>query len=233
VANCPQSWIGDGTCDECVMALYGADGMDCAPGHIIQCGGIVTASQPYSGSNYYYYNNAIYNEGTPANGGASWLEWQSMPAVANDGVCENTECGVSWIGADGMTSSSGTGSVYAAVAPTGLTSLPTVGTPCTSYAQCPGMLNCGSNGFCTACTNNTNNAANSCNSTSYGWTGGVCNTATGACYASNSISGAQCGSNADCMSGTCQNGGCTVTTSATDCSASFPVAGRLCATNAD
>ena len=107
VGYCPQSWIGDGTCDECVMALYGSDGNDCAPGHITQCGGIVTGSQPYKGSSYYYYNNALYNEGTPSSGGQSWLEWQSMPAVANDGVCENTECGKSYIGATGQTSSAG------------------------------------------------------------------------------------------------------------------------------
>ena len=77
------------------MALYGSDGNDCAPGHIVQCGGIVTAAQPYQGSSYYYYNNAIYNEGTPSSGGSNWLEWQSMSAVAGDGVCENTECGAS------------------------------------------------------------------------------------------------------------------------------------------
>ncbi|MFI5300466.1 MAG: hypothetical protein ACHREM_20455, partial [Polyangiales bacterium] len=31
IGYCPQSWIGDGTCDECVVALYGSDGMDCMP----------------------------------------------------------------------------------------------------------------------------------------------------------------------------------------------------------
>ncbi len=143
VGYCPQSWIGDGTCDECVMALYGSDGNDCAPGHIVQCGGIVTAAQPYQGSNYYYYDNAIYNEGTPSSGGANWLEWQSMSAVSGDGICENTEC--------------------------------------TASVTFPGT--------------------------------------------------AQCGSNSDCASGTCVNGGCT--TQGTDCSATYPVAPRTCASNAD
>jgi hypothetical protein len=143
VAYCPQSWIGDGTCDECVMALYGSDGNDCAPGHIVQCGGIVTAAQPYQGSSYYYYNNAIYNEGSPSSGGDAWLEWQSMSAVNGDGVCQNTEC--------------------------------------TASVTYPGT--------------------------------------------------AQCNVNADCASGTCVNGGCT--TSGSDCSATYNVTPRGCATNAD
>jgi hypothetical protein len=214
VAYCPQSWIGDGTCDECVLTLYGQDGMDCAPGHIVQCGGIVTAAEPYKGSSYYYYNNAIYNEGTPSSGGDSWLEWQSMPAVSGDGVCENTEC------------TQGTATAAPTVAGTTAS-----GTPCTSGSQCPGMLNCNaSTGYCYACTNSTNNANNSCNSTTYGWSGNTCNPTSGICFQSSTVSAA-CNTNADCVSGTCVNGGCT--TQGTDCSASWAVQPRACATSAD
>jgi hypothetical protein len=208
---CPQSWIGDGTCDECVLALYGADGMDCAPGHIAQCGGILETVQPYyqgsSGESVYYANNKIYNE-SMANSGGKWLLWQSMPAANNDGVCEETECQQGWVTAVGMTSSSG----YTAT-PT------TSGTPCTSGSQCPGMLTCGSNGYCTSCTGNANNASGSCNSSTWGWSGGVCNTGTGQCFAAWSIS-AQCAQNSDCMNGaSCVNGGCT--TASSDCSATY------------
>ena len=214
VGVCPQSWIGDGTCDECVLALYGSDGMDCAPGRIVQCGGIVTASEPYNGSSYYYYNNAIYNEGTPSTGGSTWLEWQSMSAVANDGVCENTEC------------TQGTAAAVPMVATT-----TAAGTPCTSSAQCPGMLNCNySTGYCYACTNSTNNAAYSCNSSTYGWSGGTCNPSSGICFETATLTAA-CGSNADCLSGSCVNGGCT--TQATDCTTTYAVQPLACSTNSD
>jgi hypothetical protein len=214
---CPQSWINDGTCDECVIANYGADGDDCLPGHITQCGGIVTAAQPYTGSNYYYYNNSVYNEGTPSSGGKNWLEWQAMSASAGDGVCENTEC------------AQGTA---AALPPAGANAPDSTGKmPCTSGAQCPGELNC-SSGYCTSCTNNSNNAAGSCNSSTYGWSGNTCNTSTGICYQTATLTAA-CNSNSDCLSGTCSNGGCT--TAASDCTTSYPAPASTysCGQNSD
>jgi hypothetical protein len=214
VGVCPQSWIGDGTCDECVLALYGSDGMDCMPGRIVQCGGIVTGSEPYSGSSYYYYNNPIYNEGTPSSKGATWLEWTSMSAVAGDGVCENTECTLGTAG--GVPTVAGS---------------TTAGTPCTTSAQCPGMLSCNtSTGFCYACTGSVNNASGSCNSTTYGWSGNTCNPNSGVCFQTATL-GATCATNADCVSGTCVNGGCT--TQGSDCSSTYNVMPKQCATNAD
>jgi hypothetical protein len=217
---CPQSWIGDGTCDECVVALYGSDGNDCLPGHIVQCGGIVTAAQPYSGSSYYYYNNGVFNEGTPSNGGATWLEWQSMPAVASDGVCENTEC------------AQGTA---AALPPAGAPAADNTGlVPCTSGSQCPGMLNCGSQlaGYCDKCTNGSNNANYSCNSSTYGWSGNTCNTSTGVCFQTATLTSA-CNGNSDCLHGTCVNGACT--TSSADCTTSYavPASTYACGSNSD
>jgi len=274
VGYCPQSWIGDGTCDECVLALYGADGNDCAPGHIVQCGGIVTDAVPYvpagdgvvlcetssqcpgmlgcntstgfcsactnntnnaagscnsttygwsgltcntstgacssTANTYLFTGNPIYNEGTPSNGGDSWLEWQSEPAVAGDNVCENTEC------------TQGTLSAAPTVAGTS-----SAGTPCTNSNQCPGELSCNTtSGYCYACTSSANNANGSCNSTTYGWSG------NGNCYIASSLNGgAACNTTADCLSGTCANGGCT--TNSNDCSATWAVQARVCATNAD
>ena len=189
VGFCPQSWVGDGTCDECVLALYGSDGMDCAPGHIVQCGGIVTGLEPYSGSSYYNHNNPIYNEGTPSSGGSTWLEWQSMSAVSGDGVCENTECGLGTAAGAGMTSTGG------------VTTYPTAaGTPCTNSNQCPGNIACNTTtGYCYAC----NTSGLTCNSSQYGWSGGTCNPGNGNCYATTSLASAQCASNADCLTGTC------------------------------
>jgi hypothetical protein len=95
VGYCPQSWIGDGKCDECVVAAYGADGNDCLPGRISMCGGIITKNCPYgncttrksqSGSG----GNPMYNELDPATNTAFF--WATMPAVAGNGVCENSEC---------------------------------------------------------------------------------------------------------------------------------------------
>jgi hypothetical protein len=59
--RCPQSWIGDGVCDECVLAQYGNDGNDCLPGKVAQCSGMLAKYSPY-GSNT---NNPIYNELAP------------------------------------------------------------------------------------------------------------------------------------------------------------------------
>ncbi len=211
---CPESWIGDGTCDECVLALYGADGMDCAPGHIAQCGGIVTQSEPYNGAAYYYYNNPIYNEGLPSDTGGDWLLWQSMPAVSGDGVCEETECAQGTGGATGMTSTGG------------VTTVPTSsGTPCTTSSQCPGNIACNTTtGYCYACSL----SGLSCNSSTYGWSGGTCNPNNGNCYSTATI-GAQCSTNSDCLSGSCVNGGCT--TQGTDCSATYTASATACTEN--
>jgi hypothetical protein len=93
---CPQSWIGDGKCDECIVALYGADGNDCLPGRITQCGGIITKNCPYGscasgkGGRTGSGGNPIYNERDPSTNASFY--WATMPAVAGNGVCENTEC---------------------------------------------------------------------------------------------------------------------------------------------
>jgi hypothetical protein len=96
------------------------------------------------------------------------------------------------------------------------------------------MLNCGGElaGYCDKCTTGTNNASYSCNSSTYGWTGNTCNTNTGLCYQTASMTSA-CFSNSDCTSGTCVNGGCT--TAASDCSTSYAVAASTypCTTNGD
>jgi hypothetical protein len=187
VGYCPQSWIGDGTCDECVMALYGSDGNDCAPGHITQCGGIVTASQPYKGSNYYAYNNAIYNEGTPSNGGSSWLEWQSLSASNNDGVCENSEC------QPAVSSSSYYGTDQ-----------------CGSSSDCPSGSSCVNGGCTTASTDcsATFAVAGRICSTNADCTGNSCQASTGTCL----LTGGSCSTDANCPvpGGACSN---TVTTS--------------------
>ena len=280
---CPQSWVGDGYCDECAMFLYGGDGNDCAPGHVQWCGGIVTANQPYAaagipevasvpdgtpctkssqcpgmtacsggyctkctnntydaagscngqGSVYNWTNgacnttsgicnlassvypssgnNSIYNEGSSSTGGPGTLGWDSMAGVSGDGVCEQSECGISQLHLG----------TAALVTPTS----------CTSSSQCPGMESC-SHGVCSACNNSTNNASGSCNSTTYGWVGLVCNTTNGLCYTGT----AQCAQNSDCVVGSCVNGGCTTLSgTASDCQYSYTSAGgaRACATTAD
>jgi hypothetical protein len=211
---CPKSWIGDGICDECVLALYGNDGMDCVPGRIVQCSGIVTGARPYSGSSYFYDNNPIYNEATPASGGSAPFAWSSMAAVAGDGVCENTEC------------TQGTAAAIPTVV--GTTS---VGTPCTGDTQCPGTLACNTaTGLCAACTTGADGVAASCNSAAAGWTGNTCNPATGICFQTATLTAA-CGSSADCLVGGCVNGGCT--TQGSDCSTTYNVMPKQCATSAD
>ena len=214
VGYCPQSWIGDGTCDECVLALYGQDGMDCAPGHIVQCGGIVTAAQPYKGSSYYYYNNPIYNEGTPSNGGESWLEWASMPAVSGDGVCENTECTAS-VTFPGTAQCSVNSDCASGTCVNG--GCTTQGADCSAtWAVQP--RTCATNADCT---------------------GNSCQTATGTCL----ITGTACTSDANCptsgtdMSGnawsatsTCGSGICSCTTS-NDCSGGAACNSGTCASS--
>jgi hypothetical protein len=88
VGYCPQSWIGDGTCDECVLAQYGSDGTDCAPGKIAQCGGIVTKYDPLTVT-----SNPLYNEGDPTTSGTTWYFWNTLStAGVGNGVCDIGEC---------------------------------------------------------------------------------------------------------------------------------------------
>ncbi|MGZ3418991.1 MAG: hypothetical protein ACXVEF_33180 [Polyangiales bacterium] len=88
VGYCPQSWIGDGVCDECVLANYGSDGLDCAPGRISQCGGIIAKNDTLTVT-----NNPIYNEGDPTTGGTTWYFWNTLSSAAvGNGVCDIGEC---------------------------------------------------------------------------------------------------------------------------------------------
>ncbi len=228
---CPQSWVGDGTCDECVLALYGSDGNDCLPGRIVQCGGIVTQSQPYQGSSYYYYNNPIYNEGLPSSGGSSWLEWQSMSAVAGNGVCENTECTKGVGGAQQIAAS------------------------CASSSDCPGSLSC-SGGVCTACSTNADCngygsfAAGTCVNSKCWITSTItssqcttnadcltgtcvnngCTTNAADCSATVAIKARTCATNTDCNGNVCQGGTCAVTGEActSDSSCAAVTGGSTC-----
>jgi hypothetical protein len=85
VGNCPQSWIGDGTCDECVLALYGNDGNDCLPGKVTQCAGIATQYSPLSVT-----GNDIYNEMDSA---GNFYAWSSVSSAAvGNGICDIGEC---------------------------------------------------------------------------------------------------------------------------------------------
>ncbi len=88
LGQCPQSWIGDGYCDECVLALYGNDGNDCLPGHIAHCGGIIAQSPAYSTT-----SNPLYNEGDPTTNGTTWYFWDTLSnAGVGNGRCDIGEC---------------------------------------------------------------------------------------------------------------------------------------------
>jgi hypothetical protein len=88
VGYCPQSWIGDGTCDECVLALYGNDGNDCAPGKTAQCGGLLSKYDPYTTT-----SNPFYNEGDPTTSGSTWYFWYTTSwAAPGNGTCDVGEC---------------------------------------------------------------------------------------------------------------------------------------------
>jgi hypothetical protein len=191
---CPQSWIGDGYCDECVLAQYGSDGNDCSPGHVTSCGGIVAEAQVYQGSSYYYYQNAIYNEGDPTSNGSNWLYWTPISAAANDQICESGECTAS-------TNPTFAGTSW-----------------CNSNSDCPTGSTC-SNGGCTTaasdcsttytvpavtCTENNNCNGDYC-------INGTCALTQGACS-----SDANCPGPSPATS-TCSGGVCTCTTSS-DCS---------------
>jgi hypothetical protein len=96
-ASCPTSWINDGTCDECALALYGGDGNDCIPGKIAACDGVLAAADPATSGTY----TPIYNAQDPNVSGNPYLGWYprgapgGMAATPNNGYCEDTECGAS------------------------------------------------------------------------------------------------------------------------------------------
>lgn len=85
---CPLSWVGDGYCDECVLALYGNDGSDCLPGRIAHCGGIIARSVPYSTT-----SNPLYNAGDPTTDGTTWYFWDTLSGSSvGNGRCDINEC---------------------------------------------------------------------------------------------------------------------------------------------
>lgn len=193
---CPQSWVGDGTCDECVMAQYGADGNDCLPGRITQCGGIVTTWDPayyYVNSSGQYVPNKLYSEGDPTTNGSTWLFWQSMSAVANNGVCENTEC------------------------------TPNNWSPCSSNADCLSGT-CAANGYCTIstsqCNSNSDCQSGTCVNGGCTTAGADCSATYNVAATT-----AACSTNADCSVGTCVNGMCGGCATNADCSVGTCVSG--------
>ncbi len=206
VGYCPTSWIGDGYCDECVLALYGSDGNDCTPGKGTICGGVIAQDQPYSGSTIYYYDNPLYNETNP-NNTSQWLFWSPIAASSGDGICETTECAA-------IPSSSKAWNAGTAWCNTT--------TDCTSGGTCVNGACTTSSADCSVtykvpavtCTENNNCNGDYCVSGTCAVTGGTC-TADANCpgpspATSTCSSGVcTCSSNSDCSNGaSCVSGSC-------------------------
>lgn len=195
---CPTSWIGDGWCDECVLALYGADGNDCLPGRISSCAGVLAAANPATSGP----NTPIYNEQDPSVSGNPFIGWyptgspNGLPATINDGYCEDSECGssVTYAGTSWCNTTADCASGSTCVAGGCITNASN--TDCTAtYAVTP--RSCATNADCT---------------------GNACQTSTGTCL----LTGGACTTDANCpvpsgATSTCSSGGaCSCTTSA-DC----------------
>jgi len=75
VSYCPDSWRGDGYCDECWLAK-GGDGNDCVPGKVTMCGGPYVESDVNPGrANWHAYTS-----------------WTVTGDVCGDSVCGFNEC---------------------------------------------------------------------------------------------------------------------------------------------
>jgi hypothetical protein len=208
VGYCPTSWIGDGFCDECVLALYGSDGNDCNPSTVTSCGGVISQDQPYSGSTIYYYDNPLYNETNPSNT-SQWLFWTPISAVAGDGICEATECPLATSNTPAFAGTSWCN--VAADCPSGSSCVDgactTSSADCTLSYKVPAVT----------CTENNNCNGDYCVSGTCSVTSGTCTTdancpgpspATSVC----SSGVCTCTTNSDCSNGaSCVSGSCNTT----------------------
>ena len=200
VGYCPQSWIGDGFCDECVLALYGSDGNDCSPGKVSSCGGVISQEQPYSGRSIYYYDNPLYNETNPSNN-SQWLFWSPISASTGDGICESSECGASATFAGTSWCNTTADCSHGTCVNGGCT---------TSASDCSATFNVPA----VTCTENNNCNGDYCVSGTCSVTGGTCSTdancpgpspATSVCNSGtcSCTTSSDCSNGAACVSGSC------------------------------
>jgi hypothetical protein len=213
---CPTSWVNDGYCDECALLQYGFDGADCVPGQINSCYGVLAKYDPWTAGP----GDPLYNEYDPSNlssgTGYGWIPngapGATTAAVANNGVCETSECTSNVAGSGSQcntTADCQTGTCIAGGCTTG-------GNDCTATYSVQAR-NCATNADCNgnACNNPTGaSGAGTCLATNGACTtDGDCPVPSGATSSCNSSGQCGCTTSADCpMNGACNAGVCASTT---------------------
>jgi hypothetical protein len=233
ISNCPQSLIGDGTCDECALALYGTDNNDCLPSQVTQCAGMQSYKPPYGGNT----SNALSNNGWLEKSGGVYTYVPSVvvsiSGVAGDGTCELGECGssVTWPGTGQCATSADCASGF--VCTNGGCSTSASGNDCSVTYGVPART-CATNADCTgnSCvtTGTCSVSGNTCKSTA-DCTGGsdTCANVTSTCL----ITGESCTGDSSCSvpsgaTSTCGSGVCSCTSSS-DCSGGAACNSGTCA----